>query len=173
MSLIRPEVQQTLTRYREVAWAVVIALAGAWIAMRGGLFFLVFGLIVAAVGLALAYIGWQRLRFHRAADAPGVVQVTEGQITYLAPGGGGFAARSEISEIALGFSPAGRAYWRISQSGAQPLFIPVAAAGTDALFDAFAALPGAEPARFLRALDRKAAEGAVTVWRSDGRLALT
>lgn len=173
MSLIRPEVQRALTRYREILWAVAIALTGAWIALRGGLFFMVLGLIVATAGLALAYIGWQRLRFHREADVPGVVEVTEGQITYLAPQGGGFAARSEISEIALGFSLAGRAHWRISQPGAQALFIPVGAPGADALFDAFAALPGAEPARFLQALDRTPADGPVTVWRRGGRVALT
>lgn len=173
MSLIRPELKRTLSRWREVLTGVAVAVVGGWAATFGGWFYQGLGAVIVALGLALAYVGWRRLRFHREGDAAGVVEVTEGQITYLAPAGGGFAARTELTEISLGFDVAGRAHWRIAQTGAPPLSIPVSAAGADALFDAFVALPGANPARILAALDRRPADGPVTVWRRNPRLALT
>ncbi len=172
MPLIRPDLAAALTRWRDVLIGGAVALAGLWVATLGGLFYLPLGGLVLATGLALAWIGWRRLRFQRATAAPGVVEVTEGQITYLAPAGGGFAAFSELVEIALAFGAAGRAHWRLNQRGAPPLAIPVAAAGADALFDVFVALPGADAGRIIAAQDRTPAQGGVTVWRRSARLAL-
>ncbi|MGB8624021.1 MAG: hypothetical protein WCD16_14500 [Paracoccaceae bacterium] len=173
MSFVRPELKRAILRWREVLFGGVILLAGGWIYSLGGLFFHALGLCAAALGLAVGYVAWRRLRFLRGGEAPGVVEVTEGQITYLAAADGGFAALSEVTEITLAFNAAGRPCWRIRQEGGPPLSIPAAASGAEALFDAFVALPGAEPARILAALDRTPASGAVTVWRRKRRLALT
>ncbi|MHC0054239.1 hypothetical protein [Actibacterium sp. D379-3] len=173
MAFVRPEILAALTRWREVLIGLGVAALGLWVIGLGGYVFQGLGGLVAVLGLALAFVARRRLRFHRDGAAPGVVQVTEGQITYLAPAGGGFAALSELREIALGFDPAGRPFWQLFQTGAPPLAIPVSAAGAAALFDVFVALPGADPARILTALDRRPAEGTVTVWRRNHRPALT
>ena len=44
------------------------------------------------------------------------------------------------------------AHWKLEQPGQQPVMIPVNAAGADALFDAFAALPGLRTERMLAEL---------------------
>lgn len=173
MSFVRPEAMAAVIRYREAAISVAVVGLGLWMVSLGGYFFVVIGALVAFAGGALAITALRKLRFARGHGAPGLVQVTEGQITYLSADHGGFAARSEIREIELVFNTNARPCWRISQSGAQPLFIPVEAEGAEALFDAFVALPNAEPSRFLAALDRKPGQGGVTVWRRTGRLALT
>ncbi|MBB4022715.1 MULTISPECIES: hypothetical protein [Actibacterium] len=171
--LIRPELRAALARWREVLIGLGVVLAGLWLFGLGGLFFQAAGALSCALGLALGLVALRRLRFRRDGSAPGAVEVTEGQITYLAARGGGFAARSEITAVALGFAPGGQAQWRISQTGAPPLAIPVAALGAEALFDAFVALPGAQPSRFLAALDRNPADGPVIVWQRNAAPALT
>lgn len=173
MALIRPELRAALWRWREVLGGLALAGFGAWIVLLGGYFFQGLGGAVVALGLALALVAWRRVRFHGQGNSPGVVEVTEGQITYLAPSGGGFAALSEISVIDLAFTISGQRVWRISQTGNPPLTIPVSATGAEALFDSFVALPGGDPARILAAMRRRPVEGTVTVWRRAGRLALT
>ena len=161
MSLIRPELRRAFWRWREVLIGLGVALAGVWLFTRGGLFF---------QGLAL--VALRRVRFRRPAAAPGYVEVMEGQISYLAPETGGFAALSELTEVTLIETPQGRA-WRLGQAGSPALVIPVDAARAELLFDVFAALPGAEPARILAALDAPAGSGGITVWRRANRIALT
>jgi len=173
MPLIRPELKDALTRWREVLIALGVAGFGLWLISLGGWLFFGLGTIAAAIGAALACVGWRRLRFRRDGSAPGVVQVTEGQITYFSPTGGGFAALSELREISLTFDAAGRPQWRLAQVGEAALIIPAGAKGAEALFDTFVALPRADPARFLDAIERKPTAGAITVWRRAGRLALT
>ena len=54
-------------------------------------------LVALAAGLALT--AWRRLRFAQGGEAPGVVEVDEGQIGYLGPGIGGFVALLDLVEI--------------------------------------------------------------------------
>ncbi|WP_212524970.1 hypothetical protein [Actibacterium sp. MT2.3-13A] len=172
MSLIRPELRRAFWRWREVLIGLGVALAGLWLFTRGGLFFQGIGLIVGAAGAGLALVALRRVRFRRPASAPGYVEVMEGQISYLAPETGGFAALSELTEVRLIDTAQGRA-WRLAQAGAPALAIPVDAARAELLFDVFAALPGAEPARILAALDAPVPPGGITVWRRANRMALT
>ncbi|MBN2905349.1 MAG: hypothetical protein JXJ18_01420 [Rhodobacteraceae bacterium] len=97
----------------------------------------------------------------------------EGQITYLAPVGGGFVALSELEEVAMVFGADGTRHWRLSQAQFPTVMIPAAAEGSDALFDVFVSLPGARPGQILAAAERPFAEGPVTVWRRQARAALT
>lgn len=173
MSFVRPELRARLWRWREVLNGAALALAGLWVFSFGGLFFQGLGLLLIVLGAGVGIVALRRIRFRRLPTAPGVVEVVEGQITYLAPEGGGFAAQSELSEIVLDFDAQGTAHWQLSQTGGPRLTIPVDAVGAEALFDTFVALPGAEPARILAALERPAAKGAVTVWRRRQHLALT
>jgi len=173
MNLIRPELRAAFRRYRELIVAAAVGLAGLWVFGFGGLFYQGLGVAILMLGAALGSIGLRHLRFHAEGLAPGVVRVDEGQITYLAPVGGGFVAMSEITRIDLIFDHWDGRHWRLSQARFQTVTIPAAAKGAEALFDAFVSLPGARPGQILAALERAPAEGPVTVWRRDDRLALT
>lgn len=156
MSFLRPEAVAALRRWREVILAVAITILGAWIAVQGGYLLPVLGLLVAGLGAGLGILGLRRMRFSRSVTDPGIVQVVEGQITYFGPPvrgyEGGFAGLSALSEIAL-MTHAGTRAWRLSQPGQPALYVPTAAAGAEALFDAFAGLPGLDSAQLLDAIE--------------------
>jgi hypothetical protein len=170
--LLRPAARDALLRWREVAGALAFALVGLWVASWGGWFYLGIGLILVLVGLAGVWIAWRRLRFRQAVNQPGLVEIDEGQVRYLGPHGGGFAALGDLVEIRLTSDGAGQRWWRLREAGGAVLSIPSAAEGADALFDAFASLPGLSPATLLTALDSRGNVD-VTVWSRATRRALT
>lgn len=152
MSFIRPEARAQIWRLRELLAAAAILLLGVyWVLGPGGLLgWLGWTLIVA--GGFLAIIGIRRLQFRQAGRGPGVVQVDEGQIAYFGPLTGGAVAMSELNRLIL--DPTSRpAIWILEQPGNAPLHIPVNADGAEALFDAFAALPGLKTTRLLAHLN--------------------
>ena len=153
MSLLRPAVRAGMHRWREVIAAAGAALAGLWLIGLGGWLLVPVGAVVVAAALGWGLVALRRLRFARAVSAPGVVEVDEGQIGYFGPTFGGGVALDEIQEIRLTvFHGAGQ--WRLRTLDGQVLLIPVAAAGAERLYDAFAALPGADTARIAAALAR-------------------
>ncbi|PKQ12496.1 MAG: hypothetical protein CVT70_09110 [Alphaproteobacteria bacterium HGW-Alphaproteobacteria-1] len=151
MSLVRPGASHTLRRWREVLVALGLAALGLWWALTGfGLLaWIGWAMIVAAAALGLA--GVQRVRFRRGAGGPGVVVVDEGLIAYLGPVTGGAVALSEITALAL--DPDGP-HWVLRQPGQPALRIPLDAEGAEALFDAFAALPGLRTEHMLARMRR-------------------
>lgn len=151
MALIRPEAQAALWRWREVAVGVGIVALGAWLMRLGGYLLLPLGAAVVLAGLSLALLAWRRMRFAPQGDAPGVVQVDEGQVSYMGPQVGGFISLSDLAEVRL-IAIRGRRLWRLKQTDGQALLVPVEAAGAEALFDAFSALPGLSSASLLAAL---------------------
>ena len=163
MSFLRPEALAVLLRWREVALALAGAAFGLWVATRGGWFYAVLGAALLAFALGLALSAWRRMRFARAGDAPGVVQIDEGAIAYFGPETGGLVALSELTEIAALPGPGGLR-WRLAQADGRQLEIPAAARGAERLFDVFAALPGARPGAFLDAVERPPA-GPRRLWR--------
>jgi hypothetical protein len=171
MNPIRTDVWDALTRWREVILAAGAVVMGAWVMLRGGPFYVVAGAAVALAGLALGINAARRVRFRSATLAPGVVQIVEGQIAYFGPEEGGFAALEEIEQLALDDCAAGRC-WVLSLSDGRVLEVPQAARGAEALFDAFATLPGIEMSALMAALDRPR-PGARVVWRRRPRPALT
>lgn len=173
MSPIRPEVAALFARWREVLGAVALGLAGLWVFGFGGYFFQAIGVGLVLVGASAVVVAVRRLRFHAEVAAPGLVQVDEGQITYLAPQDGGFVALSELTALDLVFDAQGGRLWRLTQMGLPAVTIPAAAQGADALFDSFVSLPGARPGHILAALDRTPDQGPVTVWRRARPPALT
>lgn len=166
MSFIRPEVVAAAHRWREAligGGAVAIGLWGG-VAAGGVLGWLSWAL--ALIGCAVAATGVQRGRFRVAGDGPGVVDVTEGRIAYFGPLTGGAVDLAALEEVALDRS--GRpAHWQLTVPGEAPLFVPVTAAGADALLDAFAQLPRFPTERALRALNA-AGGGATIIWRRAG-----
>ncbi len=163
MSFVRPEAMQSLTRWREVLIGGAVLVLGAWWVLgTGGLLHWI-GYAVAAVGLALIAAGIQRARFRGARGGAGVVQVDEGQIAYFGPLTGGAVARSEMTALLI--DPTGKpAHWVLRQPGQPDLHIPVNAEGAEALFDAFAALPGLRTEYMLSQMSASG-DQAVVIWQ--------
>lgn len=152
MALIRPEAMAVLRPWRETALALAVAAAGLRLAAEGGVLLLPLGLGLTALGAVWALNAWRRMRFAQNVGAPGMVEVNEGQIAYLGPAFGGYAALEDLVEIRL-MTMRGRRLWRLKQADGQVLLVPVDAAGAAALFDAFAALPGMDTAALVSALE--------------------
>ena len=152
MAFLRPEAVSLLHRWREAIVAAAIVVSGLWILSWGGLFFAVLGGAVVLVGAGMGLLAVRRVRFARGAGAPGVVEVIEGQIGYFGPRHGGYVALAELSELSL-VAYRGERAWRLSQPDGTILFIPIAAKGAEALFDAFAGRPGLDTHALIAALD--------------------
>lgn len=154
--MIRPELRAALWRFREALAAAVLAMAGIWIATRGGWFLGGVGLIALALGLGWAVLGLRRARFARPVTDPGLVEVDEGRIGYYGAGArglGGYVALEDLIEIRL-LRLNSQTFWRLKTRDAQAILIPVAAAGAEGLHDAFASLPGIDMGALVAALDQ-------------------
>jgi hypothetical protein len=151
MSFIRPELIATAHRWREVIAATTLAALGLWTAWQGGYLFTPLGLACLALGAGWALASLRRLRFQQDGEAPGIVRVTEAQIAYYGPRVGGFVGLPDLIEIRL-LTLRGRRIWKLKQGDGQLLHIPVESDGAEALFDAFATLPGIDMATLVAAL---------------------
>ncbi|MHA7851745.1 hypothetical protein [Roseovarius sp.] len=163
MSFVRPEATAALWRWREVLAGGAVLAVGLWWAFGtvGLLHWL--GYVIAAAGAVLVAAGVQRGRFRSGQDGPGVVTVVEGQIAYFGPLTGGMVALGELSQVSL--DPTGRPqHWILSQPGQPDLAIPLTASGADALFDAFATLPGIRTEHMLAQMKRHG-NAPVIIWQ--------
>ncbi len=162
-SFIRPEIQALGWKWRESLFGTAMALTGLWWAFVTGGLLGYLGIVAICTGAALAFVGLQRGRFRSGGGSGlGSVDVDEGQVTYFGPLTGGVMPLREMDCLALirsGQSP----HWRLS-SGQNTLHIPMDAAGADALFDAFASLPGLNTQRMLRVLKDATAQDTV-IWQ--------
>lgn len=183
MNVIRPEVMVALARWREVIAALGVIGVGLWLMWLGGYFLVPVGLGVLGLGAAWGVLAFRRMRFAQAVDAPGVVEVDEGQVGYFGPGQGGFVGLPDLVELRLIAVQGGR-FWRLKQADGQALLIPVDAAGAERLFDAFASLPGMDTQALVTALAAAPVErpnhasvvvisDSVVIWRRTARAALT
>lgn len=168
---IRPEVAASLLKWREVLIAIAVVLLGLYFTRLPGPVVQGVGIVLIIMGFGYVVVGVRRLRFRGSGAAPGAVRVTEGQITYLGPLEGGAVALSLITELRL-LGPDGSRVWQIRSETEEVLEIPHDAAGAEAMFDVFAALPGMSPEHLLRAL-RGAQTGEVVVWQRAGEAGLT
>ena len=162
MSFLRPEARETLWRWREVLVGLGALIGGAWLVLGPGRLLAVPGAALLVLGLLLVWVGVQRGRFRRAGDGVGVVRVDEGQISYFGPLTGGVIALRELERLSLDASHH-PAHWRLEQPGQAALLIPVNASGSEALFDAFAALPGLKTERMLAEMQTGLPQ-AVVIW---------
>jgi hypothetical protein len=151
MSFVRPEVAEGLHRWREAIAAGGVVALGLWFALQLGYVLPALGLLLIVVGLGWGAVAIRRLRFHQAGEAPGIVRVTEAQVAYMGPRIGGFVGLPDLTEIRL-LSYRGRRVWKLRATTGEALHIPVEADGADALFDAFAGLPGMDMAALVAAL---------------------
>lgn len=165
MSLIRPEAKAELWRWREVGAGIALLALGLWLVQAPGWLLAVPGGALVLAALALIWLGVQRGRFRGPGGGPGAVQIDEGQVSYFGPLTGGTLALRDLDRLVLEgslFPP----HWRLEQAGQAPLLIPVNAAGAEALFDAFAALPGLRTEHMLARLREKRHQ-AVVIWQRD------
>lgn len=162
MSFLRPEAVAGVQRWREVIIGAGAALLGAWWVIGPGGLLSIPGTILILGGAALVWVGVQRARFRGAQGGVGAVHIDEGQITYFGPISGGTISLKELERLSLD-ATATPAHWRLDQPGEPPLFVPVNAAGSDALFDAFASLKGLKTERMLAEL-RSGKPQAVVIW---------
>ncbi len=163
LNFFRPEAKAEIWRWRESILGGAVALLGLWLVLGPGLLLAVPGYAMILGGALLVWLGIQRARFRAAGQGPGAVQVDEGQVTYFGPLTGGTVSLRELERLSLegDMFPA---HWRLDQRGASPLMIPVNAAGAEALFDAFATLPGLRTERMLAELGRDRHQS-VLIWQ--------
>ena len=164
MSLIRPEAQAAIWRWREALFGLSLLLLALWWGLTA---FGVLRWVAAALMLAgglLAVAGLQRGRFRLGNAGAGVVQVVEGQLAYFGPQAGGAVALSELAMVLLD-NRHRPSRWVLCQPGVDDLEIPVNATGGEALFDAFAALPEFQVDVMLQQL-RHPSDDTVLIWRS-------
>ena len=83
MSFIRPDIQYTLRRWRELSIGAGSIALGAYCALGvGGLLDWV-GVAGIVAGAALGAIGIRRARFRATGHGPGAVAIDEGEVTYM------------------------------------------------------------------------------------------
>lgn len=161
-SFIRPEAKSALWRWREVIAGTALGMLGlTWALGPGGLLGYL-GIAMALGGLALLAIGVQRGLFRGRSGGVGSVDVDEGQVTYFGPLTGGAVALRDLTELAL-IRSRQTPHWRLTAPEVE-VFIPVNADGSDALFDAFTALPDLKVQRMLAALSDQS-EQDIVIWR--------
>ncbi|MDK3017252.1 hypothetical protein [Pseudodonghicola flavimaris] len=166
MSFIRPEVTAAAHRWREALTGVGVILLGLYWALRVGGLLGWIGWVLIPAGVGIALIGIQRARFRAsgagAGQGPGVVMITEGEITYMGPLSGGSVSIRDLERLVLdpGSSPT---LWVLEEPGQPILHIPVNAEGAADLFDIFSTLPGLKTERMLAELNRASAHP-VVIW---------
>ena len=177
MSMIRQGAREVLWRWREVIVAAAVVILGFWVTEGGGYLLPPLGGAIALGGAGYGLLALRRLRFSRTGAAPGIVEVDEGQVSYMGPQVGGMVSLPDLVELRI-ISIRGRRLWRLKQADGQAILIPLEASGAEALFDAFAALPGMSSAALVAAVEPpKGADSRAVmaggenrlVWRREGR----
>jgi len=166
--MIRPELQQSLTKYRDVLIGLGLAIFGAWWSATANGVVAFLGYIAIALGIVLMIGAWQRLRFQAEGRGPGVVKIVERQLAYFGPLEGGTMEMDDLTRLELdGLSfPA---HWVLSSSYGKVLRFPVNADGSEALFDLFSSLPGIKTEAMLSVLERTP-DSRVVIWEQHAPL---
>lgn len=176
MSFIRPEAQAAIARWRDVIIGAALMLCAlVWGIGAAGLVWIMAALLFV-LGAGLALTGLQRARISaRGGDGlpPGIVELDERQLSYLAGEAGAIVILSEVSRIEIEIAPArqgvvGEMTWVFRRVGHTPARIPAEAAGADRLIDALAGFSGASYENVIRASRSPAPDEGVThflIWQ--------
>ncbi len=162
MTFLRPDLREAILRRREVIAAGLAGVSGLWLIWLGGYLLIPLGAAMVLLAAGWGLTALRRAMFARPVAAAGIVEVDEGQVGYLGPSFGGYVAMADLADLRL-VEVAGQRQWRLKTADGQVLMIPVAAAGAERLFDAFAVLPGIDMAVLARALDGPA--GTRALWQ--------
>ena len=163
--MIRPEAAAVLQRWRDAfIGAALIALGLYWFTKTFGLLYWV-GAALALIGALIGFAGLQRARFSKSQHGAGIVDVTEGQITYFGPDTGGVIALDDITKISLIYYQ-NQQLWKLEQPAQPALFIPTGATGAERLFDAFTQLDNFQIEAMLQLLAQRL-NTPQTIWQKD------
>ena len=165
--MIRKEAAQQLLRWRDSLIGAGLVALGLWWALGAFGLLAWLGWALVPLGVALLWQGVRRALFHMGSNGPGVVKLDEGAVVWMGPFGGGQVALADVTRLELDKTRSPAA-WRLVVAGQGALEIPVTAAGADALFDAFATLPGINTAKMLAEL-RNRHKNVAVVWQSQVR----
>ena len=157
--MIRPEVKALFWNWREVIAALAVAALGVWWGLASFGIIQWLGWALAALGVMLALSAFQKLRFRPDTDGPGVVTIDERRVAYLGPMDGGVVDLDLMVQLDL----TATGEWRLISADGQAVDIPTDAAGAEALFDVFTALPGLNTEHMLSVL-RRDRPAQMTVW---------
>lgn len=163
MSWLRPEAVARLKQWRETMIGTAVTCVGGWIALTSFGLGVLAGGVIALIGISLIFTGTRHALFRTDAEAPGIVEVTEGRITYLGPLAGGTVALADLREVSFTRTHDGNAFWRLTSHEPQPLIIPAGASGVDVLLDTFTALPQFDTGLMVRAVQSRTPT-ARTIW---------
>ncbi|WP_425093132.1 hypothetical protein [Tropicimonas sp. S265A] len=163
MPFLRPEALAQILRWREALGALGAVGIGLWMLLDPGPVVKGVGAVVTLVGLGLLVNALRRMRFVAGDQAPGVVLLNEGQISYLGPLTGGVMGLRDLVTLRLRTENKQKT-WVMQDAEGNMLSIPHGAKGETVLFDAFAALPGMDMTALLANLNARA-EGSVVVWQ--------
>lgn len=177
MPFIRPELKERFPFLRQNWFEIVSALILTWlggsIAWRGIQYeswvnTLIGGIFLVFAGLFLL-VTYRAAQIRRAPDAPGIVEVMERQITYLAPKDGGIVNLDDLQKleilIASQDTEAPVVYWVFWLEGEPTIMIPNNANGSAGIFDAISGLPGVSTPKVIAAMG-STENARVTIWES-------
>ncbi len=146
MSLIRPEAQKQLHRWREcIAGAFIIAV-GVWLGFRTSGIAWWFAVALIAFGLFGFYAGLQRARIRPRSGGRGLIELDEGALRYMTGEGGMVVSLPEVVRVEIETTGEGPMtddlfwLWVTPEGTAR---IPASAAGSEKMVDALAGFPGA------------------------------
>lgn len=169
MTLIRPDARAALWRWRDLIAGILLFLVGFYFLTSNAWPTKLLGGVLLVAGCALVPVGLRRLRFPSGDGGPGLVEVDERQISYFGPQGGGAVSIDALREVRIVTTGDGPLttdlHWLFTQTDGTALQIPGDAAGTEALFDALAALRGVDHAAATAAFG-STAPAVFTIWRA-------
>jgi hypothetical protein len=170
MSFIRPPVVAHFTKWREAYFVAGVMLFGAWMYLHGSarlnLILQGLGLVVSIIGIILLRTTIQRIRFRRAQMAPGMVDVTEREISYFGPMHGKTISLESLNKIELRESEAYAAIWVLHHTEGDPMIVPTSAKGSERLFDAFISLSGVKMDVLVAAINHTPIQAQV-IWKRE------
>lgn len=146
MSLVRPEAQAVLYRWRECIAGVCVAVLGVFFGLNSS--GLVWWLAVAltALGCLAFFTGLQRARIRPRLGGRGVIELDEGALRYLTGEGGVIVSLPEVVRVEIETTGDGPKeddlfwLWVTPEGTAR---IPASATGSEKMVDALAAFSGA------------------------------
>ena len=141
----------SLLIWRETMVAIIFAGLGLYwtINSYGTLYFIGYGVLL--FGIIFAYVGYQRACFKRKETGGGIVEFTEGQISYFGPKTGAIFSIEDIKCLSIDKSNSS-SIWIIERTADYKVEIPTNVEGNEVLFDVFNSLEGFQIHQMLEAL---------------------
>ena len=141
----------SLIIWRETIVAIMFAGLGLYwtIYSYGTLYFVGYGVLIS--GIIFAYVGYQRTSFKRKETGGGIVEFTEGQISYFGPKTGAIFSIEDIECLSIDKSNSS-SIWIIERTANYKVKIPTNVEGNEVLFDVFNSLEGFQIHQMLEAL---------------------